>query len=285
MNLPTSATASKARLHKRFSSERYAPQFKAKVLKYLSGSEEISQHDDESSDDTAPKKSKCKYGKRTISAAATKFNIHPRTIADWVQAVKRQADYREMTSQGTSPSIQSSDCHRRSAEKSPTSGKNHSPSSRKGSAFDEKIVTVLQQLRASEPINKEASSVVLREKILTRLNEIIPSSSGPPVPGTSTGTAPWYMIWWNRFQTNLEIPCTSKDHENIIEAVELSDPTSNQSASKIISPNPVLKRVSVSSFIFIFLLEKSYMGESKHCGHFILVLGKAIAMTRKQSRA
>lgn len=196
------------------SAERYAPKFKAKVLKYL---REGDGGEEEATDNThsphANRPAKCKYGKKTVTEAAKKFKVHPSTISDWAQSVKRQSELKGSTTKIT--------LMNNSYQKETKNETTRSNSKTGDEKIQNHIVTILKNARVEgEPLTKQTDLGLLREKLMGQIKEIILTET---VKGNDLAdkkiskNSSWYENWWSRFSSS-NISSTSVGSEGEAES-------------------------------------------------------------------
>ncbi|CAL8143090.1 unnamed protein product [Orchesella dallaii] len=182
--------------HKSLSAERYAPQFKEKVLKYLE------QGDEEDTPTEKPPSSKTphKYGSQTIASAAAKFHVHPTTISDWVQNKRRQAELKnlqEISMSIDTQSQQSSSTPTSSASSIAKKSKTNAPMNK----VESEIISILNKERVKVPLSKETNVQILKQNISQQIQAIVNDNETSFTPSTTPSKMPWYVIWWKRFDT------------------------------------------------------------------------------------
>lgn len=200
---PNSEQFSHNHHHKNLSAERYAPQFKAKVLKYLADGESdqafneklIDNHQVLENQQVTPPKT-CKYGKKTIAAAALRFKVHPTTISDWVHNLKRNSELKKVNQLKKSPSktkSPSDNVNDKVTNKLPKL-KSKTLAERKQDEITQQIVTILRKERLEGGLSKESNLSTLCEKLIANLKPLI-----IPVKSQAFAKAPWFINWWSRF--------------------------------------------------------------------------------------
>lgn len=183
--------------HHKNSAERYAPQFKAKVLKYLAEGESNQTGNDNSPVAPEHQKVTCKYGMKTIAAAAVKFKVHPTTISDWVHNLKRNSELKKVNqlkkSPRTSTTVNDNDkVSIKLAVKKPKT----LPETKRNYQTTQQIVSILLKERLEGQLSKESNLKLLREKLFANLEPLIIAANSH----TSTRkTTPWFINWWSRF--------------------------------------------------------------------------------------